>query len=262
MNKNPVFYIVLTTLLGLTQALQSATVLFTSFDGNGNQSGLYSVSIDDSGLDIKYNFTFTGDIDGCGAAGITGAANDTFSFTLVDTYYEGSTFTGDTTTSGALTLGSQVDNAQEPSTSSLHFGSNDNGSINNGYLDVGNSFELSIANISYTRGETGVTENATFNGFNSVEIFYAGDGSDVEYLVGTSGTSVAKNDNSTTGRTVSLGGAQTALFTQTDSDGGNSRLRVRDLNFSFEVDDSHIPEPSSALLIGLSLFAFTFKRGR
>lgn len=241
----------------------AATINFANWDSNQGAISGYTVTLDQTGTSLLHNFTFTGDIDGCAAAGVVGAANDTFSFTVVDTFYTGSTFSGDNTTSGSLTLGTVTNNDVETSTSALHFGVNTYTSATNGYLNNGMTTELSLTNMVYSRGEAGVSEAASFNGFSAFQIFKSG--VTAEAFIGedgnTSGTSITPATN---GQTYNFAApVQTFTFTQT-ANTGTDRLRIRDLDFSFTVADSHdpIPEPSASLLAVIGSLSLLTRRRR
>lgn len=247
--------ITLCSLLGAVAAEGAATVAFNNLVGNSPTLSGYTITIDDTGTSLLYNFTFTGDIDGCAAAGVAGAADDTFSFTLVENAYTGSTFSGDTATAGVLSLGTAVDdNLESTNVGAIHFGFNDALSASNPYLDTGYTFELGMTNVSYSRGEASVAETVTFNGFTSIQAFT---NADTEILLGTSGTSQSVSQSNQ----VALGGVQDLTITQT---GASNHVRFRNLDFSFDLEDSHdqVPEPSSTILAGLSALGLLVRRRR
>lgn len=218
----------------------------------------YTVTTDDTGTSLLHNFTATGDIDGLGLV------NDTLSFTIIDDYFEGSTFTGDATNPGTVTIGGQVDNNVEANgTSALHFGTNTFLGISNGFLQTGNTFELSVANILYTRGEAGASSNVSFEGFSGFNYFIAG--GNPEFFVGENGNLTGTSDIGLSNNTNITFAApvQDFSFTQTGGSATNSRIRVRDLDFIFDVDMTPIPEPSSLLVVSLLLlFGASIRRRR
>jgi len=230
---------VLAGLFGTALASQGAVLNFNSLDADGAQSSAnvdggnieaFDLSSGTDGNSTVFTLSKTANLDG-------GALDDTLSFELVYTIYTGSSFSD-----GDVTLGSSVAIA----TSNLHFGQGYTGDPDTNFLEPGNSFTLSIRNISYTDGEG--DETMTFVGFNHMSKFGAGT---EDFYLGTIGYTTVSVGG--TGAEVNLGGLTDVTLT-TSITAGTANQRLRDLDFSFET--AAVPEPSSfALLAGC--FALT-----
>jgi hypothetical protein len=233
------------------QSASAADVLlsFSSFDADGGQPS-YQLDGSNSGSatlvssfgdPTTYSFTLVNDLDG-------GGVDDTLTFDFVYTIYTGSTISG-----GDVTLGTTQTIA---SPGNAHFGQYPTGDPNTNAMLPGDSFRLSIQNISYTDGE-GDSNIARFLGFERFTKFGgSSDGQDL--LLGT--TSYTTLDVGTsTSSVVDFGGyVADDLVLTTNITSGSANQRFRDLHFDFEV----VPEPSSTALLGLGGLALMLRRKR
>lgn len=216
-----------------TNSLHAGIITFTTFDANGTQAnssvGSFTVTPSAAGNPTTYSFTRTGNLDG-------GTINDTLSFDFVYTMYTGSSFDGTN-----VTLGTSVALA---GFSNPHYMNNYVGDGNTNNVTAGDSFQVNIANISYTSGEGFTNPGISFDGFNSISKFGGGD---ADIFIGT--TSAVTKAVGTENGPISLDGVSNLVVT-TALTSGTSNQRWRDLNFSFTVPDSAaVPEPSSALIL-------------
>jgi hypothetical protein len=210
-------------------SLHAAVVTINSFDPNGNGSAGFTVTPSAAGDPTTYSFTRTADLDG-------GTIDDTLSFDFVYTMYTGSSFDGTN-----VTLGTSVALVDF---SNPHYMNNYVGDPNTNTVEPGNSFTVSITNISYTSGEGFNSPGISFDGFNSIAKF--GGSSAVDIYLGTTGA-VTKTVAEGTGTTITLDGVTTLAMT-TALTSGTTNQRWRDLNFSFTVPTA-IPEPASAAML-------------
>lgn len=249
--KIPHLILVLGIIAAQSASAASTLIEFYTFDANGDQSN-YKIDGVNSGAapvgktfgdPTTYSFTLVNDLDG-------GGVNDTLTFDFVYTIYTGSTISG-----GDVTLGT-TQTIVDPGNS--HFGQYPTGDPDTNVLSPGDSFRLSIQNISYTDGE-GDSNIARFLGFQQFSKFGgSSDGQDL--LLGTtnyttldvgtgSGSVIAFNPD---------GYVADDLVLTTNITSGTANQRLRDLHFDFEV--SAVPEPSSTTLLGLGGLALILRR--
>lgn len=220
---------------------QAATINWTSFDANGGDAAGYTVTKSHA-LDgtVTYSFTRTANLDG-------GTVNDTLSFDLVYKMYTGSTFAG-----GDVTLGTQVA-AQNP-ISDAHYMNAYVGDADGNQVAAGDSFTMTVQNLTYSSGEGFTSPTLSFNGFTSIKKFGGGT---ADVYLGTTGATTETIGG--TGSALALGGVTELTMTAS----ANSNQRWRDLAFSITVPDADpIPEPTSAALIGLGISSALLRRRR
>eukprot|EP00903_Cladosiphon_okamuranus_P003600 g3598.t1 len=208
----------------------------------GNYGTLSATYISTTGdTDHLIRFSSTGDLDGFGTAG------DTFEFVL-----RVEAFTGSTVTGGEVTVGTQYDlfgNDGAPTSGNQHFGPT--------FTTVsGDSFRLSIESVSYVRGEDGQSYAAIFEGFDTIAGYGASAGK--EYYVGEGAESQLFTATGNPVTLTSPANAPEMLVTNMST----GATRFRDLDFSFELTETVIPEPSSLALLGLGSFGLLLRRRR
>ena len=181
------------------QSASAADVLlsFSSFDADGGQPS-YQLDGSNSGSatlvssfgdPTTYSFTLVNDLDG-------GGVDDTLTFDFVYTIYTGSTISG-----GDVTLGTTQTIA---SPGNLHFGQYPTGDPNTNAMLPGDSFRLSIQNISYTNGEGGSRAAVRFLGFERFTK-YGGSSDGQDLRLGTTSTTTLDVGTST-GSVIDFGG--------------------------------------------------------
>ncbi|MGJ8676235.1 MAG: PEP-CTERM sorting domain-containing protein [Akkermansiaceae bacterium] len=235
--KNPLFLSTI-SMLALASTTNAAIVSIESIRGNGiNGSGLTLVnSSTDANGTRTYSFTITGDLDG-------GTANDTLSFDVVASTYSGS----NVGTNGDLTGATQVTATENR----FFFSQSANG--NTADFMAGT---IGINNITYTGG----SDTA-----NNITAAYV-EGSATMRKLGA-GTGTYYTGLETTALT--LGGNTSIVLLDPSSNGTLSIanddiagvVRYRNLSFDIEVSDA-VPEPSSAVLLGLGSLGFLLRRRR
>lgn len=253
--KTQIPYLILSGLLSTTLVSQAALISFSTFDADGTQpsyqidgvnqgSSSPAVTVVQSfGDPTTYSFTLVNDLDG-------GGSDDTLTFDFVYTIYTGSTISG-----GDVTLGSTQTIASPGNT---HYGQGYTGDPDSNKIEAGDSFRLSIQNISYTDGE-GDGNIAQFLGFERLTKF-GGSLEGEDLLLGTSGFTTI-DVGTATGSVVDFGGyVADDLVLTTNITSGTTNQRLRDLHFDFEV----IPEPSTYALLGglLALSSVMLRRRR
>ncbi|WPJ96281.1 PEP-CTERM sorting domain-containing protein [Coraliomargarita algicola] len=239
--KNPkILLLAAAASLTLAQTSNANTVSVAGWEavdlGQSGETGQFTVSVVADGNDWLYTWTKTGDLDGLGNA------NDTLSFQLRSSAFEGSSFS-----EGDVTLGTAFDYSEGGTYTTpeyQHFGPVDD-------IDANQSFQLSIENINYTSGDAG-DETAVFSGFSSINVFANPDGLQTFYF-GTVGAQVLTPASSA----VTFTTVDVLTVTSTAA-----AKRFRDVGFSFEV--AVIPEPGTyALLAGcFGLSAVVMRRRR
>jgi len=234
-------YISAFTLLSVFAYSQTyVTDNIVGFDADELVNSGYTITPTTVGNEVIYDFTQTGDLDGLGIA------DDTFSFTVTATYLEGTTFDGTT-----LTLGTTAGTVTTSGTGGLNWGSGDS--------DEGDSLVFSLSGVSYTRGENGKND-VIFNGF--TQTLSAGNNNVTDIVIGE-GTDFVLYDDAT--RFTDLDNTVTDtsqyVYNYITRESGGAIVSLRDLDFSFQLEDT-IPEPSSAALLGLGGLALIARRRR
>lgn len=145
--KAPHLILALSLSLFAAQSASAAGTLieFYTFDADGAQPNYRIDGANQGGATVgktfgdptTYSFTLVNDLDGSGV-------DDTLTFDFVYTIYTGSTISG-----GDVTLGTTETIA---STGNSHFGQYPTDDPDLNTLSTGDSFRLSIQNISYTDG--------------------------------------------------------------------------------------------------------------
>lgn len=213
--------------------LNGAIVTVNGFDANGTGGGIFTVTESGGGATSPntYSFTTTGNLDG-------GTVNDTLSFDFIYTIYTGSTFDGTD-----VTLGTPVN--YDSTSTNLHFANDFVGDPDLNGLSEGDSFTISVANISYVSGEGNNSPAVSFDGFNTIRKFGGGAG---DVYIGTTGA-VVETVGAATGSFIDLNGVTNLALTASTTQVAGQRLR--DLNFSFTVPDAIvIPEPGTFGVVG------------
>ena len=229
----------------LAPALHAAvTANFVNVDNNTTSASGYTVVTALDGNDLIHSYTRTGNLDGLAGS------DDTFSFDIRVEIFQGSTFSGTNVIAGDVTVGSTAQ-ALTLDLSSIHLGGISPA------LGDDETFVFSIENIDYSRGE-GFTETVTFNGFTGIRTFGTAGTDDRSFVIGTTGVTSALYSS---GSDLSFAGQETLYLTRLSGPGVTN---FRDLDFSFDLDDSTvlIPEPSSTALLGLGSLAVLLRRRR
>ncbi len=205
----------------------AATVSITLGADGANNQGFTLTSSTISGTTRTLTLTKTGDLDG------QAISDDTLTFELI---YDA--FTGSTLSAGDVSLGTAI----TPNINNVNW--------HNNAFTAGNRVSFSIGSVTYTDGEG--NESAAFNGFTSINPtnYASSPAGNLDYYVGLVGATTVTGDPTFS---ASLGGASTVSFTA-----AGGPVRLRNLAFSFEI----VPEPSSAILLGLGLSGFTLLRRR
>lgn len=219
----------LSVYLMMAGAAQAKVINITNWDGNNaSVEGLtypfeWNVKAADSGNDVLYTFTRTGDLDDIGAS------DDTLTFDLRLKAWTGSSFDGTDVTLGTVyDLSGDWDSSVAANTPQQHFGPG-------GDIDNNQSYQLSMENISFVQGEN-LGWDAAFDGFSAISKY--GTDNTTYYFGTTEAESVFMTGD---GDTVFSGPLD--ILTVTATANGN---RFRDLDFGFTTA---IPEPATLGLV-------------
>jgi len=251
--KIPHLILALSLSLYAAQSASAATTFieFYTFDADGAQPNYRIDGVNQGeatvgttfGDPTTHSFTLVNDFDG-------GGVNDTITFDFVYTIYTGSTFDGSDVTLGttqAIDAGGNT-----------HYGQYPNGDPDTNFMYPGDSFRLSIQNITFASGE-GYAGLARFLGWEQFTKF--GGSSPQDLLLGTTGYTtldVAAGTGSVVDFNPSGKYVTGDLVLTTNITSGTANQRFRDLHFDFEV----VPEPSSTALLGLGGLALMLRRKR
>ncbi|MEI6891522.1 MAG: putative glycoside hydrolase [Pontiella sp.] len=203
-----------------TVNIQAAVITVSNWDGNNVGAwGNWTISATNSGSDILYSWSRTGDLDG-------GTLEDIFSFDLrLKAWTESSYAVQDMILGTAYNLGADYSGTNSPN---QHFGPG-------GDLDNNQSLQLSVENINFTQGE-GLGWTASFDGFSAISKY----GGNSSYYVGTTGAEAfLSQGNGNLGFTGPLD-----VLTITSIGVNNSRFR--DLDFSFMMASPERPSTASS----------------
>ena len=251
----------MTKIIAMSVAVASGTSMASaaviSFTDLGVADALGALQADGSGTDLAvsraastggftYSVTYTGaDFDGVGG-------NDTLTFDVVVTGYNGSTYSYSATpgASSMTALGSTVGIDTSKSSWSSIAGSNPDRFL------AGQTLEFSVSNLSVTGTTSGyVATLDSFDGFRVKE-----DASSNHR--GVIGIENSLNSYHTDGSADFNGLSETpVLYITSASTSNNGRYGIENVDFNIEVVSSvAVPEPSSTALIGLGGLALILRR--
>lgn len=228
------------TSIGSMFSLSFAAVTLNFDNWQAGDSALAGYSITTTSVSTgvtDYTFTRTGNLDGAGIA------DDTLTFTLREQTFTGASFidNGD----GTVTLsGGTAANKGATSTNSIYFGPAYD--MDNGQYSI-----ISYQSHTYTRGETQWTNASSFGGFDTI-VFQTGE----PWIYGTDATALTMASGNLTDNTSVNPSLSDVDSFYLGSTGANGRSRA---NFEFIIDNS-VPEPSSAVLLGLGGLALLARR--
>ena len=222
----------------------AATIAVDNLDPDTSSSNGFTITTTtDTATDtVTYSFSQTADLDG-------GSIDDIFTFDLVVNAYTDSTFDGTDVTLGST---NGIPNTITPNTITQNW--------HNNTYDDGDTIRFTVNNISYIDGEG--DEDIVFNGFSSIRSVSFDNGTvstptgDIDYYVGLNGAATITGDPSFNIDLITSNGASDTLYLTA----GGGPVRLRDLDFTF--DTVPVPEPSSAILLGLGLSGVMLHRKR